>query len=207
MDQLKGADDAYQNARNNPRPSLEQSQDNEPPRSNRFPSRPTTHLRYHASSVPVAPVMTYMAISAEGDQISLCVVTQQASRANVVDLEMIGTAAVPHRQPSLAHCCGYWSSGKPRARKSSSECIQPSLPSMRTFSHNSVSAATPKPPASSMSPLELAEGPAALPSTHRVATLAVSSATLESFFTTIFTGWPDCSSGLAQSRTKVMPSV
>ena len=38
--------------------------------------------------------MTYMAISAEGDQISLCVVTQQASRAHVVDLKTVGTAAV-----------------------------------------------------------------------------------------------------------------
>ena len=33
----------------------------------------------------------------------------------------------------------YSSSGKPRARKSSSECIQPSLPSMRTFNHKSAS--------------------------------------------------------------------
>jgi hypothetical protein len=35
-----------------------------------------------------------VAISAERDQIFVCVVTQQASRANVVDLETIGTAAV-----------------------------------------------------------------------------------------------------------------
>ena len=35
-----------------------------------------------------------VAISAERDQIFVCVVTQPASRANVVDLEMIGTAAV-----------------------------------------------------------------------------------------------------------------
>jgi hypothetical protein len=96
-----------------------------------------------------------VAISAEGDQISVCVVTQLASRAHVVDLETIGTAAVLASQPSLAHCCAYWSSGRPRARKSSSECIQPSLPSIRTFSHKSVSTTTPKPPASSMSPLEL----------------------------------------------------
>jgi hypothetical protein len=35
-----------------------------------------------------------VAISAERDQILVCVVTQQASRANVVDLKTIGTAAV-----------------------------------------------------------------------------------------------------------------
>jgi hypothetical protein len=35
-----------------------------------------------------------MAFSAERDQISVDVVTQQASRADVVDLETIGTAAV-----------------------------------------------------------------------------------------------------------------
>jgi hypothetical protein len=35
-----------------------------------------------------------VAISAERDQIFVCVVTQQASRAHVVDLETIGTAAV-----------------------------------------------------------------------------------------------------------------
>jgi hypothetical protein len=35
-----------------------------------------------------------MAISAERDQIFVCVVTQPASRANVMDLEMIGGPAV-----------------------------------------------------------------------------------------------------------------
>jgi hypothetical protein len=35
-----------------------------------------------------------VAISAERDQIFFCVVTQQASRAHVVNLETIGTAAV-----------------------------------------------------------------------------------------------------------------
>ena len=35
-----------------------------------------------------------VAISTERDQIFVCVVTQQASRAHVVDLETIGTAAV-----------------------------------------------------------------------------------------------------------------
>jgi hypothetical protein len=35
-----------------------------------------------------------VAISAERDQIFVCVVTQHASRANVVNLETIGTAAV-----------------------------------------------------------------------------------------------------------------
>ena len=35
-----------------------------------------------------------VAISAERDQIFVCIVTQQASRAHVVDLETIGTAAV-----------------------------------------------------------------------------------------------------------------
>jgi hypothetical protein len=35
-----------------------------------------------------------VAISAECDQIFVYVVTQQASRANVVDLETVGTAAV-----------------------------------------------------------------------------------------------------------------
>jgi hypothetical protein len=35
-----------------------------------------------------------VAISAERDQIFFCVVTQQASRAEVVNLETIGTAAV-----------------------------------------------------------------------------------------------------------------
>jgi hypothetical protein len=35
-----------------------------------------------------------VAISAECDQIFVCIVTQQASRANVVNLEMIGTAAI-----------------------------------------------------------------------------------------------------------------
>jgi hypothetical protein len=34
-----------------------------------------------------------VAISIERDQIFVCVVTQQASRAHVVDLERIGTAA------------------------------------------------------------------------------------------------------------------
>ena len=34
-----------------------------------------------------------VAISAERDQIFVCVVTQYASRTNVVDLKMIGTAA------------------------------------------------------------------------------------------------------------------
>jgi len=35
-----------------------------------------------------------VAISAERDQVFLCVITQQASRAHVVNLETIGTAAV-----------------------------------------------------------------------------------------------------------------
>jgi hypothetical protein len=35
-----------------------------------------------------------VAISAERDQIFVCIVTEQASRAHVVDLETIGTAAV-----------------------------------------------------------------------------------------------------------------
>jgi len=35
-----------------------------------------------------------VAISTERDQIFVCVVAQQASRAHVVDLETIGTAAV-----------------------------------------------------------------------------------------------------------------
>ena len=35
-----------------------------------------------------------VAISTERDQIFVCVVTQSASRADVVDLKMIGTAAV-----------------------------------------------------------------------------------------------------------------
>jgi hypothetical protein len=35
-----------------------------------------------------------VAINAERDQIFVCVVTQQASRAHVVDLETIGTAAI-----------------------------------------------------------------------------------------------------------------
>jgi hypothetical protein len=35
-----------------------------------------------------------VAISAERDQIFVCIVAQQASRAHVVDLETIGTAAV-----------------------------------------------------------------------------------------------------------------
>jgi len=35
-----------------------------------------------------------VAISAERDQIFVCVVTEQASRAEVVNLETIGTAAV-----------------------------------------------------------------------------------------------------------------
>ena len=34
-----------------------------------------------------------VAIGAERDQIFICVVTQQASRANVMDLETIGSAA------------------------------------------------------------------------------------------------------------------
>jgi len=36
-----------------------------------------------------------VAISAERDQIVVCVVTQQASRVHVVDLKTIGTAAIP----------------------------------------------------------------------------------------------------------------
>ncbi|MGC1786360.1 MAG: hypothetical protein WA718_06440 [Terriglobales bacterium] len=35
-----------------------------------------------------------MAISTECDQILICVITQQAPRANVVDLEMLRTAAI-----------------------------------------------------------------------------------------------------------------
>ena len=35
-----------------------------------------------------------VAISAERDQVFVCVVTQPASRANVVDLESIGTTAI-----------------------------------------------------------------------------------------------------------------
>jgi len=40
-------------------------------------------------------------VSAERDQIFVCVVTQPASRANVVDLETIGTAAIL-ASPSVA---------------------------------------------------------------------------------------------------------
>jgi len=35
-----------------------------------------------------------VAIGAERDQIFVCIVTQQASRANVMNLETIGTAAI-----------------------------------------------------------------------------------------------------------------
>jgi hypothetical protein len=42
-----------------------------------------------------------VAISAERDQISVCVVTRLASRAHVVDLETIRTAAVP-ASPAVA---------------------------------------------------------------------------------------------------------
>ena len=49
-----------------------------------------------------------MAISAERDQIFVCVVTQSASRANVVDLKTIGAAAgtgiASRRAPTLR--CG-----------------------------------------------------------------------------------------------------
>ena len=44
-----------------------------------------------------------VAISAERDQILGCVVTQSASRANVVDLEMIGTPQYWHRHPSRSN--------------------------------------------------------------------------------------------------------
>ena len=45
-----------------------------------------------------------VAISTERDQIFVYVVTQQASRANVVDLETIGTAAVLASPPvTLQH--------------------------------------------------------------------------------------------------------
>jgi hypothetical protein len=45
-----------------------------------------------------------VAISAERDQIFVCIVTQQASRAHVVDLKTIGTAAVLASPPvALQH--------------------------------------------------------------------------------------------------------
>ena len=45
-----------------------------------------------------------VAISTERDQIFVCVVTQKASRAHVVDLETIGTAAVLASPPvTLQH--------------------------------------------------------------------------------------------------------
>jgi hypothetical protein len=45
-----------------------------------------------------------MAISAERDQIFVSVVTEQASRTNVVDLETIGTAAILASPPvTLQH--------------------------------------------------------------------------------------------------------
>jgi hypothetical protein len=45
-----------------------------------------------------------VAISAERDQIFVCIVTQQASRAHVVDLKTIGTAAVLASPPvTLQH--------------------------------------------------------------------------------------------------------
>jgi len=43
-----------------------------------------------------------VAIRAERDQIFVCVVTQQASRAEVVILETIETAAVDHPRRSAA---------------------------------------------------------------------------------------------------------
>jgi hypothetical protein len=64
----------------------------------------------------------------------------------------------------------YSSSGKPSARKSSSECIQPSLPSMRTFNQRLASTVRSNHPVSSRDTLELAEASAVLLSTHRVAT-------------------------------------
>ena len=42
-----------------------------------------------------------VAISTERDQIFICVITQSASRANVVDLESIGTTAIL-ASPSVA---------------------------------------------------------------------------------------------------------
>ena len=48
----------------------------------------------HLPWVETISVDVAMAISAEGDQIFICVVTQAASRAHVVDLKTIGTAAI-----------------------------------------------------------------------------------------------------------------
>jgi hypothetical protein len=62
-----------------------------------------------------------VAISAERDQIFVCIVTQQASRAHVVDLKTIGTAAVLASPPvTLQHfgvefAVRIWIQPKPRS--------------------------------------------------------------------------------------------
>ena len=55
----------------------------------------STQFRIHSSPhLDAAAMDVAVAISAERDQIFVCVVTQPTSRANVVDLETIGTAAI-----------------------------------------------------------------------------------------------------------------
>jgi hypothetical protein len=55
---------------------------------------PETSVSVSVSTLSGATVDPGVAISTERDQIFLYVVTQQASRAHVVDLKTIGTAAV-----------------------------------------------------------------------------------------------------------------
>ena len=55
---------------------------------------PETSVSISVSTLSGATVDLGVAIGAERDQILVCVVTQQASRTNVVDLEAIGTTAV-----------------------------------------------------------------------------------------------------------------
>ena len=55
---------------------------------------PETSVSVSVFTLSGATVDLGVAISAERDQIFVCVVTQQASRANVVDMEAIETAAV-----------------------------------------------------------------------------------------------------------------
>jgi len=55
---------------------------------------PETSVSVSVFTLSGAMVDPGVAISAERDQIFVCVVTQLASRAHVVDLETIGTAAV-----------------------------------------------------------------------------------------------------------------
>ena len=55
----------------------------------------STQFQIHRSPrLEAVSVDAIVAISAERDQIFFCVITQQASRANVVNLEAIGTAAI-----------------------------------------------------------------------------------------------------------------